>query len=274
MKKYDNYSVLLTVYAKEKPEYFKDSLESIVTQTKPTDDFVIVADGPLTIELEKVLSEYQKRFDYIHLVRLKENHGSGYASQEGLKYIKNEVLAKMDSDDISFPYRMEKELAKINEGFDLVGGAIAEFEIDPSKISGIKRLPEKQEDIIKFSRRRNPICNVTVMYKKSLIEAVGGYSDLVVLEDYTLAVKLIQNGAKVTNLQEVMVNVRANKDQMVRRSDKTLLKNMKQLRKYMLRTGYISKFEYRRYNFETWLFCITPPFVKRFLYRVFLRKKK
>lgn len=274
MKHYENYSVLLTVYEKEKPEYFKAALESIVNQTLKTDDFVIVADGPLTPELDSILEQYINEYPYINLIRLDENRGSGYASQQGLKHIKNEILAKMDSDDISVLNRMEKELAKINEGYDVVGGAIAEFSSDPNVIESIKRLPEKQEDVIKFSYRRNPIANVTVMYKKSMIEQVGGYNDLVILEDYTLAVKLLQSGAKVINLQEVMVNVRSNKEQMIRRSNKMLYKNMKELRKYMLNTKYITKSQYFRYNFQTWAFLATPPFLKRFLYKVFLRKKK
>lgn len=274
MKQYENYSVLLTVYDKEKPEHFVTAIESIVNQTLKTNDFVIVADGPLTFELDAILEQYTGKYPYINLIRLEKNKGSGYASQQGLKHIKNEVLAKMDSDDISVLDRMEKELAKINEGYDVVGGAIAEFSSDPNKIEGIKRLPQKLEDIIKFSRRRNPIANVTVMYKKSMIEQVGGYQDLVMLEDYTLAIKLIQSGAKVINLQEVMVNVRSGREQMIRRSNKMLYKNMKDLRKYMLDTKYITKSQYFCYNFQTWIFLSTPAFMKKILYKAFLRKKK
>jgi glycosyltransferase involved in cell wall biosynthesis len=274
MGRYENYSVLLTVYYKEKAEYFSLSLESIVSQTLPTNDFVIVCDGPLSEELNDVLKSYQSKYSYINVVRLPENRGSGYASMEGLKHIKNEVLAKMDSDDIALSDRMEKELAKINEGYDVVGGAIAEFESDPNVVEAVKYLPEKQEDIIKYSRKRNPIANVTVMYKKSMIEAVGGYNDLIILEDYTLAVKLIMSGAKVTNLQEVMVKVRSNRAQMVRRTTMMLYKNLKNLRKFMLLNKYISKREYHLYNFETWVFCIIPPFMKKFVYKIFLRRKK
>lgn len=273
MKQAQNYSVLLTVYHKEKAEYFRQALESIVTQSLPTNDFVIVADGPLTIELDAVLNEYQEKYSYINVIRLPENKGSGFASQAGLKYIKNEVFAKMDSDDIALPDRMAKELAKINEGYDVVGGAIAEFESDPEHVFSVKRLPQNQDEIIAFSKKRNPICNVTVMYKKSQIEAVGGYADLVVLEDYTLAIKLIQHGAKVTNLPDVLVKVRANKEQMIRRTNKTLIHNLKQLRKYMLATKYITKSEYHRYNIQSFLFLITPPFVKKFLYKHLLRDK-
>lgn len=273
MDEFRNYSVLLTVYYKEKAESFAQALESVISQSKPTNDFVIVADGPLTPELDAVLEEYAQKYSYINVIRLPENKGSGFASQAGLLHIKNEVFAKMDSDDIALPDRMEKELAMINQGYDVVGGAIAEFEEDPNVIFSVKRLPQNQDDIIAFSKKRNPICNVTVMYKKSQIEAVGGYNDLVVLEDYTLAIKLIQHGAKVVNLPDVLVKVRANKEQMVRRTNKTLIHNLKQLRKYMLSTKYITKSEYYRYNFQSFIFLITPPFVKKFLYKHLLREK-
>ena len=44
---YREYSVLMSVYYKEKPEYLKQAIESIQAQTLPTDDFVLVCDGPL-----------------------------------------------------------------------------------------------------------------------------------------------------------------------------------------------------------------------------------
>lgn len=273
MSEFNNYSVLLTVYHKEKGEYFRQALNSIIAQTKPTNDFVIVCDGPLTPELDNIINEYSTKYSYINVIRLMENRGSGFASQAGLKHIKNEILAKMDSDDISMPNRMEKELDMINRGFDVVGGSIAEFEQDPSAITSIKTLPEKQKAIIAFSKKRNPVCNVTVMYKKSQIEAVGGYADLVILEDYTLIVKLLQYGAKVINLPDILVKVRANREQIIRRTNQTLIRNLKQLRKYMLTTKYINRFEYHLYNFQSYLFLITPIFIKRFLYKNLLRKK-
>ena len=48
---YENYSVLMSVYIKEKPEFLRESMQSIYDQTIPTDDFVLICDGPLTKEL-------------------------------------------------------------------------------------------------------------------------------------------------------------------------------------------------------------------------------
>ena len=269
---YKNYSVLMTVYYKENPTFFETAIESILNQTLKTNDFVIVADGPLGEPLEAVLRKYESN-PIFTIVRTPENKGSGAASQAGLPYIKNEVFAKMDSDDISVPERMEKELAKINDGYDVVGGFIAEFIDDPQSIISIRKPPEQHDDIVKFSKKRNPISNVTIMYKKSKIESVGGYPDLKVLEDYTLDIKLIQSGCKVYNIQEVMVLVRSNKSQMKRRGDKYLRVKLKELRKYMVKTKYISKFEYFIYNIEASLFLLSPSWLKRLFYKIFLRRK-
>lgn len=271
---FENYSVLMCVYYKEKPECLEEAINSVLCQTKPTNDFVIVCDGPLTKELDCVLDKYSNAYDIIHVVRLEKNSGVGAASQYGLSFIKNEVFAKMDSDDVCDETRMEKELKAINNGYDVVGGAIAEFIGDKSNIVGIRMPPENHEDIVAFSKKRNPVNNVTIMYKKSRVVEAGGYLNANFLEDYTLDVKLIQKGNKFYNIQDVLVYVRTDNNQIKRRGDKKLRKGFKELRKMMLREKYISKKEYLIYSFEGFVFMIMPGFIKKALYKKFLRKKK
>lgn len=55
-----NYSVLMSVYHKEKPEYLRQAIESIQVQTVPTNDFVLVCDGPLNPELDAVIAAKQQ----------------------------------------------------------------------------------------------------------------------------------------------------------------------------------------------------------------------
>ena len=271
--KYLNYSVLMCVYYKEKPEFFNEAILSILNQTLKTNNFVIVCDGPLTRELDEVLLKHVSENKEITVVRLEKNQGVGAASQFGLQYIKNEVLAKMDSDDIADEHRMERELEIINSGFDVVGGAIAEFIGDKNNIVGVRMPPEKHYDIVQFSKKRNPVNNVTIMYKKSQILEVGGYLNANFLEDYTLDIKLIQHGRKFYNIQDIMVFVRTNDDQIKRRGDKKLRKGFKALRKMMLRDKYITRGEYIKYSFEGFMFMIMPGFIKKFLYKKYLRKK-
>ena len=105
------YSVLMSVYFKESPEYLRTSIESIRGQSASTNDFVVVCDGPLTSELDAVLEEEQEKFgSVLHVLRLEKNEGLGNALNKGLKLCKNELVARMDSDDISRPERCEKQI--------------------------------------------------------------------------------------------------------------------------------------------------------------------
>ena len=101
-----DYSVLMAVYSKEQPEHLRQAMESIYNQTVPTNNFVLVCDGPLTGELDAAISDMQERFGAsLEIVRLANNGGLGNALNEGIKHCKNELIARMDSDDIAYPDR-------------------------------------------------------------------------------------------------------------------------------------------------------------------------
>lgn len=97
----ENYSVLMSVYHGEKAEYLRLSANSILSQTVPTNDFVLMCDGPLTEELDAVIEDLlREHSDVLHVIRLEENRGLGDALNAGIQYCKNELIARMDSDDI------------------------------------------------------------------------------------------------------------------------------------------------------------------------------
>ena len=140
----EKYSVLMSVYAKEKPEYLRQSIESILAQTVAADEFVIVCDGPLTEELDKVLAEYENsRQDFFKIIRQKENKGLGIALNTGLSQCANSLVARMDSDDVSMPDRMERQLAVFAEkNVDIVSGTVAEFTVKTDNVVTKRILPE------------------------------------------------------------------------------------------------------------------------------------
>ena len=191
------YSVLMSVYAKENPEYLRESIESIWNQTVKTDDFWVVCDGPLTKELDAVLEENQKAHkEVFHLLRLKENVGLGRALNEGLKCCKNEAVARMDSDDIACKDRCEKQLRVLEEGIDIVSGTVVEFEKDILHCKAKRTLPLSKEEILKFAGRRNPFNHPCVMYRKEAVEKAGGYQHFYLFEDYYLWVRMLRKGCK------------------------------------------------------------------------------
>lgn len=266
-----DYSVLMTVYKKEKPEYLKSAVESMLNQTVPPAQFVLVCDGPLTDELDKMIESYGDRLD---VLRLPENHGPGYARSEGLKRCRCSLTATMDSDDISVPDRCEKQLAAFEKDPELavVSGSIEEFDTDPDKPFATRVLPREHEEIIRFSKTRIPFNNVTTMYKKEAVINAGGYDrDLRLFEDYDLWIRVLQSGVKTANLPDTMVKVRTAEGQLKRRGGIVYGKAMLRFRKKMYRTGWISRKEYVFSAYPHFAVCLMPNFVRGQVYKI-LRK--
>ena len=205
------YSVLMSVYHKEKAEFFRLSLESMLKQTVMPEQVVVVCDGPLTEELDAVLEEFEGRYPEIMTVkRLEQNMGTGFAANTGLELCRNELVAKMDSDDVSYLDRCEKQLAEFEKDseLDILGGYVSEFENDISNEMAVKAVPSEHGDIIKYARRRNPFNNQTLMYKKSKAFECGGYTCNTRCEDYDFVTKMMMSGAKCRNLAECLVHYR------------------------------------------------------------------
>jgi len=266
----DKYSVLMSVYYKEKPEYLQQSIESILNQTAPTDDFVLVCDGPLTSELDSVIAQYNT----LHVVRLKENGGLGRALNEGMKYCQHDLIARMDSDDISRPDRCERELRVFRDHpeVDIVSGTIEEFITSPEEVYSRRVLPETSAEIAQFAKKRNPFNHPAVMYKKSAVEAAGGYKDFYLLEDYFLWVRMLLMGSKGYNIQEPVLWMRAGSDLYKRRSGSKYVKSEKKLFSYMLGKGLITSSQYRRAIIGRAAGALIPNWLRGFLYKKVLRK--
>lgn len=213
------YAVLMSVYHKEKPQYLRESIESILNQTIKPSQIIIVKDGPLTKELESVLKDMTFNNSTFKLVELEKNIGLGLALNAGIKNCDYELIARMDSDDISHPSRMEQQLNRINKdpNIDIVGTLTAEFHQDINNVLSYRKVPEKNKDIIEFSKRRSPFNHATVMYKKSVLDKVEGYRDILRNEDYDLFVRMINNGCYSENIQEPLYYVRLDEDNHLRR---------------------------------------------------------
>lgn len=270
----ERYSILMSVYCKEKPEHLAASIESMMRQTVVTDDFVIVCDGPLTDELDLVLENCEKQYPGVfQIIRLPENVGIGAAANIGLPYCKNELVAKMDADDISLPDRCEKQLACFAQNAELtvIGGYIAEFEEDPEKPFAVRKVPAQNGDIRKFARRRQPFNNVTVMYRKSAVTAVGGYRPLNRCEDFDLYTRLLHAGYGAQNIEEVLVNVRVNKAGTTRRASFDTLRGVVRSRGYAVKIGFASVGDFLICVMGELLIVICPGSVHRFIYNKFLR---
>lgn len=213
------FSVLLSLYKKEKPEYLKEALDSIFSQTVKSDDVVLVEDGLLPKELEDVVCNYERLHPELHVVRFEKNRGLGVALNEGLQYCKHEIIARADTDDINRPDRFERQLKVLVEHpeYALVSSWIDEFIDTPKNVRSQRRLPEKPEDIYNYGKHRCPVNHPAAMYRRDAVEKVGGYQTDLFPEDYYLWMKMLKAGCEFYNIQDSLLYFRYNPETIKKR---------------------------------------------------------
>lgn len=266
----------MSVYSKEKPEYLDASINSMLVQTVMPDQFVLVKDGPLTQELDAICSEYMYKFkDVFTIVELSESMGLGAALNEGLKYCRNELVARMDSDDISLSTRCQEELELFEKDKNLVvvGCNTKEFYGDLSDIRTIRRVPSDYEEIKRFSKTRQPFNHPTVMYKKSFIMKLGGYLLIKRKEDFDLFSKVICSGGYVRNIDRELYLYRINEGNFLRRKSKENLLSAIHVYKLHKERGGCSMIEFLIMCGGELFFYLMPVEFVRFISDYFLRER-
>jgi glycosyltransferase involved in cell wall biosynthesis len=213
-----DFSVLISVYFRENPEFLRLAFESLVNQTKPANEIILVKDGPLTPELDLQIDKFRDILP-LKIISLDENKSLGYALNEGLKFCQYEWVARMDTDDICHPERFEKQIEFIskNPSYDLVGTNISEFIEVPGDLNRQKKVPETHEEIVTFAYSRCPFNHPSIFFRKSAVLKVGSYQSMKLFEDYYLWFKLIKAGFRFYNIQEPLLFFRLGKDMLGRR---------------------------------------------------------
>lgn len=270
------YSVLMSVYYKEQPAYLQQSMESILHQTIPASDFVLVCDGPLTPELDAVIEKMQQQFGIVlHVHRLKENGGLGKALNAGLEQCKYELVARMDSDDVSRPERCEKQLQVFTEHpeYSLVSGIVEEFDGDIHNVTSCRVVPETQQEILQFAKKRNPFNHPCIMYKKSSVQAVGSYQDFYLLEDYYLWIRMLQQGYLGYNIQEPLLWMRAGSAMYKRRGGWKYVESQRKLFGYMANSGFISQTDYWIQSIVRLVGAVMPNKLRALVFKKILRRQ-
>lgn len=240
----ENYSVLMSVYAKDNPIFLKQAIESVFAQTVPTNDFVLVEDGRLTDEIYLVINEYKNKFPQLKIESYDKNKGLAYALNYGLKACKNRLVARMDADDISAPNRCEKQLKRFEQNPKLVvvGTAMVEFEDNINNILSKKMMPGTYNEIKLYARRRSPFNHPSVMYDKNIIiNSFGGYNvHNLRAEDFELFTDIVFNNYECENINENLFFYRTNLQQIKRRFNFVSFKSIIRTQYYNYRKKYIS----------------------------------
>ena len=269
-----HFSVLMSVYIKEKPEYFRACMESIVNQTLPPDEIVLVLDGPITDELRHEIVSYQNscRFPVV-TVPLEQNKGLGLALAEGIKHCVYPLVARMDTDDICVPERFQKQIQEFQKdaNLDIVGSHIKEYDLDFSNVLSMRKVPLKHEEICKYQRKRSAFNHMTVMFRKEAVLRAGNYKHAPLMEDDLLWCEMLKTGSIGKNIDEVLVNVRAGESMLKRRGGWSYFVKYCSGRKKILQTGYIGYFDYYLTCAVQLIVALVPNSIRKFIFLKLLR---
>jgi glycosyltransferase involved in cell wall biosynthesis len=237
------YTVLLTVYAGDEPDEFETALRSCLDQTHPPAELLVVADGPLTDPLEAVLDSYLKEYpDVVSLHQLPENNGRGEAARIGITQCRHELVGIMSADDISVPDRFERQVAYLDAHpeVDVIGGYVLEFTDDPDVIDSVRTVPTDPDEIARLAKFRCPMNEVSTMFRREEVLSVGNYRSLNRMEDYDLWVRLLQDGATLANVPEVLVKMRAGEAMFARRGGLEYAREEFRQQAALIRMGFVS----------------------------------
>lgn len=270
----ERFSVLMSVYYKERPDYLKQSLESVFSQTVRAAQVVLVEDGALTPELEAVVVAFSERYPELLVVRFPENRGLGIALAEGLLRCDNELVARMDTDDIARQDRFEMQLRafKDNPDLDICGSHIKEFERTVEHIVSRRMVPLTDKECKKYQKRRDAFNHMTVMYRKSAVLAAGNYQHCPLMEDTLLWVNMFKHGATAMNLDDYLVYARIGEGMYKRRGGWAYFKKFRHARKMVYDTGYISWWDYQVTLIAQFVVALVPNQLRGWVFKLFLHK--
>ncbi len=209
------FSLLMSVYAGDTAAHLHEALaSSIEQQSLRPNELVLVVDGKVSDQIEREIQNWTARSAAeeicpMTVVRLPVNVGLAAALTEGLRYCSYEIVARADADDVSLPQRFEEQIPVIAEGkLSVLGSAMIEFDGALDAENSVRESLTGSEKIAKILATRNPMMHPTVVFRKSAVEAVGGYEHVTGAEDYWLWARLCQRGYLLDNLSTTLVKYR------------------------------------------------------------------
>lgn len=278
MEESEKFSVSMCVYGKDNPAFFDGAISSVVNQTVLPSEIVLVVDGPIPDSIENAIEKYRSTLKEIafKVIYLEKNMGHGEARRVCIDNCSYNLIALMDADDLSVKDRFEKQLAffRKNPELSVVGGNIQEFVGDPSNCVGKRIVPSEDAAIKAYMKKRCPMNQVTVMFRKGDVGKVGGYIDWYCEEDYYLWIRLALAGKQFGNVNENLVNVRVGDEMYSRRGGMRYFRSEAKLQKLMLEKGLISGVRFLiNVSERLVLQVLMPNKIRGFLFQKLAREK-
>jgi glycosyltransferase involved in cell wall biosynthesis len=269
------FSVLMPVYRGDHAEYVNLAIASILNQTRLPDEIVIIVDGEIGEDIQSVLDHYAEEHQIFQIIHLPENKGLGDALQIGVNQCRFDLIARMDADDICREDRFEKQISFLEDhpDIDVVGSYIYEFDKSPEEKNGnIRNVPILHKEIESYSKRRNPLNHMTVVYRKNAVLEAGNYQKFLWFEDYNLWVRMILSGKKFRNIPDALVFARTGHDMYMRRGGFQYLLNDVKLQCVFFKMGHTSAVQYITNVIARSIVRIVPNQVRSKMYTGLLRK--
>lgn len=265
---HESFSLLMPVYGGDRADRVRRAFRSAVDdQTVRPDQVVIVRDGPVDDDLAGCLDDLRANSPVpVTFVPLPRNCGLGSALDRGLVACWFDVVARMDADDVSMPHRFEVELPLIEDA-DIVGSGLLEFVEDTDNIVG-QRVPPVEPDRIRwYARMHDPFNHPTVVYRRSAVQAAGGYGDLPLMEDYSLFARMLHADARPINVPEPLVFYRVGSSAFKRRGGIDLLRSELRLQREFRHQGFTTVGQYLRNVAIRGGYRLIPWWFRRAVYR-------
>ncbi len=273
----EKYTVLMSVYAGETGERLAASVDSMLRQTVPPEAFVLVCDGPLTAELNAVAGRFCTEWPGVfRVVRLEENRGLGAALNVGLTHCRTEWVARMDSDDIALPDRMERQLSCLarHPELSVLGGQVAEFDRDPEMVTAYRRVPCRPEQVRQYLKRRSPMNHTTVVFRKPHVQRAGGYRNVPGFEDYLLWAAMAHSDFLLGNVPEVVCRMRAGSSMYARRGGLRYFANAVSMERHLRRLHIITRLQFCQNVAARFAGAVLlPPALRRQVFCLLLRDR-
>ena len=275
-----DFSVAMSVYQKDQPRHFERALDSVIKQTLPPREIVIVLDGPVGGEVTDIIrdrAEKHRERIAIRTISFKRNRGLGPALKAAVERCRYEWVARMDSDDIARPKRFEIQVNYImqNPDTDVLGGQIAEFMDEDETTLSYRRTPLTAEGIGNALKRRCPFNHMTVMMRREAVLGAGNYRAWHFNEDYDLWIRMFLNGSRFANVDRVLVKVRIGREMYRRRGGLAYFRSEKRIQSMLFKEGVIGM---RGYLANVWIRflvqIVLPDSLRGIVFRRFARDSR
>ena len=268
------FSVLISIYSATKASELDKCLKSLIGQKLLPDQVVIVRDGPVHTDVERCIEKHACNLPFQHL-QFSVNRGLGWSLHDGLAVCENEFVARVDSDDLSVPYRFDLQYnyLKDNSAISVVGGWMTEhYPLGTSSSSVVRKTPTDAQSIFKYARRRNPVNHPTAMFRKSHVLKCGSYQPCLLFEDYFLWARMLMAGLQIANLPKVLVETQVDLEYFARRGGITYWRHELELLNKLRSIGFLSRIDAGVFIVSRLPMRLSPTTLRKYFYRRLLRK--